>query len=64
MSEDLPQFYGLPHEGPNEHIKIFLEYFLKYGITDPWFIIFIFPHSLQSEASDGLILFLPYLLNA
>ena len=35
LIDDIPQFKGLPHEDPNEHIKFFVEYCLKNGIFEP-----------------------------
>ena len=46
MSDDLPQFYVLPHEDIDVHIKIFLGYCIKNDILDPSLIVCIFPHTL------------------
>lgn len=35
LVDDLPRFRDFPHEDPNEHIKVFVEYCLLKGIFDP-----------------------------
>ena len=44
--DDVPQLYGLPQEDHDEHIKRYLEYFIKNGITNPSFFVFFFSHTL------------------